>query len=196
MRMKTSYEVKTKKMQRHERAVTSFSCKVINTILAHNAFWQITTQGIRVVWLGRTWPHTWIMITSPPAHAPPATLLLQDIWWEDKLRRCIDTLFFPTVNVSLRRKQRPKKDVGGAVPTLPSGTGCQSHSLIEEDEGGASLSGALWNQKWPINELSGVVSFYRTSLMILFNAMWSLADLFPKNVSEGLDEGQVVQFLH
>lgn len=82
-----------------------FPCKVINKIPDYNSFWQITTQGIRVVWLCRTLPHTQSLITSPPAHALPPTLLQQDIWWKDKLRwRRYIFFFFRSKFISSRRK--------------------------------------------------------------------------------------------
>lgn len=38
--------------------------QIINSILDHNSFWQMATQGIRIVWLCLTLPHTPGLITS------------------------------------------------------------------------------------------------------------------------------------
>lgn len=42
----------------------AFFFQIINSILDHNSFWQIATQGIRIVWLCLTLPHTPGLITS------------------------------------------------------------------------------------------------------------------------------------
>ncbi len=153
--------------QTRERSDFFFLRKVINKILDHNSFWQITTQGIRVVWLRRTLPHTQSLITSPPAHTLPPTLLLQDIWWNDKLRwwRCI---FFFTVNLALvgENSQGNNRDMKKMwEERLPHFhlESSVNQNIRERKMNGSYSSAGLWNQKWPISELSGVVFFYLLS---------------------------------
>lgn len=139
-----------------------FPQKVINKILDHNSFWQITLHSVRVVWLCRTLPHTQSLITSPPAHALPPTLLLQDIWWKDKLRwkRYIFFVFFFTLNLSPVEENSRGSNTDmkrcRRRGSLSSTMNCLS---VRKDEWGELEWGSL-KSEIAISELSGVFFFY------------------------------------
>lgn len=143
-----------KQAQTRESSDLFCRCKVINKILDHNSFWQIAAQGIRVVWLCRTLPHTKSLITSPPADALPSALFLQDIWWKDKLRWWrymfffLLSFFFPAaVNLSVAERnfsrRNMKKKWEERFPHLHLETSCQSQARGGADEWGELEWGSL-----------------------------------------------------